>query len=533
MPRRPPAPRAGPAGQPGAEARVQEVEFGRLDQALGDVRMVGLEQVHDARCFEHRQPVLGGVGRHVRVPGEFGHVQQLGGACGAGPHEAQERRLVADAGQVAYVPLQVGLDVRAEVEVPIQPRIAGQRRVAPRQMRRYSSGSGSGAAGPGGGGGGGEEIWHLTGGFFKGARPWPPVGGSISAPSDLGRQPVARVEVEGLVLALTFADGRFAAVDARCAQRGGRWTRDARGRVCRLPVARLELRSRPGPSARPRPGRACLYSGGARGARAGGCRLREQPGPGHHREPSARRGDRAQGGAGARGGHFHHRDEPAVSARFDLGTPARGGARPCRADAGRRTRLLQLECLKFRHCEGYYSKSAQACTWPCSITQMDPADQMEQVYEALVHWADVVAGGDAHPLGRCQLPLYKMAERLNCIQNQITIDDRVLIRNKVAVFIITGGQDNIQGVPGQMLTFFSELGFHFPQFPFIAHSRGWDAEDMERNIEVVEASESLHEGARQLVSRAVGMATLLLGQGAGESSTPRGGGKALPVRKAR
>src|SRR2546426_10870023 len=33
------------------------------------------------------------------------------------------------------------------------------------------------------------------------------------------------------------------------------------------------------------------------------------------------------------------------------------------------------------------------------------------------------------------------------------------IRNKVAAFIITGGQDNIQAVAGGMLTFWSELGF--------------------------------------------------------------------------
>ena len=34
--------------------------------------------------------------------------------------------------------------------------------------------------------------------------------------------------------------------------------------------------------------------------------------------------------------------------------------------------------------------------------------------------------------------------RNNCVQNQITIANRVLIRNKVAGFIIVGGQDNIQ-----------------------------------------------------------------------------------------
>jgi nitrite reductase/ring-hydroxylating ferredoxin subunit len=46
---------------------------------------------------------------------------------------------------------------------------------------------------------------------------------------------------------------------------------------------------------------------------------------------------------------------------------------------GAETRLIKLNELNFRVCEGYYSKAAQACTWPCSITQMDAKDQMEQV----------------------------------------------------------------------------------------------------------------------------------------------------------
>jgi hypothetical protein len=89
------------------------------------------------------------------------------------------------------------------------------------------------------------------------------------------------------------------------------------------------------------------------------------------------------------------------------------------------------------------------------------------------------------------------------VQNQVTIRDNVLIRRKVAAFIITGGQDNVQGVAGGMLCFFSELGFHFPQFPFIAHSRGWTAEDMERNVAHVMKSRELREGAQQLAARAV------------------------------
>jgi hypothetical protein len=34
-----------------------------------------------------------------------------------------------------------------------------------------------------------------------------------------------------------------------------------------------------------------------------------------------------------------------------------------------------------------------------------------------------------------------MAERLNTVQNQITLNNNILIKNKVAAFIITGGQD--------------------------------------------------------------------------------------------
>ena len=74
---------------------------------------------------------------------------------------------------------------------------------------------------------------------------------------------------------------------------------------------------------------------------------------------------------------------------------------------------------------------------------------------------------------------------MNCIQNQITLNNKVLIRNKVAAFIITGGQDGIQAVAGQMMGFFSEIGYLLPQFPFIAHSLGWEAEDMERNVDFV------------------------------------------------
>jgi nitrite reductase/ring-hydroxylating ferredoxin subunit/multimeric flavodoxin WrbA len=177
---------------------------------------------------------------------------------------------------------------------------------------------------------------------------------------------------------------------------------------------------------------------------------------------------------------------------------------------GAETRLVRLRDLRFRACEGYYSKSAHACTWPCSITQMDPTDQLDRVYEAVVFWGDVLLVATPIRWGSASSLYFKMTERMNCIQNQITLRNRVMLRRKVAAFVITGGQDNVQAVAGQMLMFFGELGCVFPQFPFIAHSRGWEAEDMERNVAYVKESEDLHRSARELAERAVGMARLVL-----------------------
>lgn len=193
---------------------------------------------------------------------------------------------------------------------------------------------------------------------------------------------------------------------------------------------------------------------------------------------------------------------------------------------GAETRLIRLRDLSFRHCEGYYSKSAKACTWPCSITQMDSTDQLDRVYEAVVHWADVLLIATPIRWGAASSLYYKMAERMNCVQNQVTVANRVLIRNKVAGFVITGGQDNVQAVAGQMLGFFAELGFVFPPFPYVAHSLGWTAENMERNVAWVQTHAELHAGARALVERAATLAGTLTGTAVCAAAIERGGRKA-------
>jgi multimeric flavodoxin WrbA len=182
-----------------------------------------------------------------------------------------------------------------------------------------------------------------------------------------------------------------------------------------------------------------------------------------------------------------------------------------------------------RACEGYYSKAARACTWPCSITQMDASDELDRVYDAFVHWADAVIVASPIRWGTASSLYFKMAERMNCVQNQITIANRVLIRNKVAGFIIVGGQDNIQMVAGQMLGFFAELGFIFPQFPFVAHSRGWSHEDMENNVAMVQNSKELADGACMLTKRLLDLAARLIAQDEAPASIERGGRKAHPV----
>ena len=156
-------------------------------------------------------------------------------------------------------------------------------------------------------------------------------------------------------------------------------------------------------------------------------------------------------------------------------------------------------------------------------------DQMDRVYEGVVHWADVIVVSTPIRWGNASSLYYKMVERMNCIQNQETIADRHLMKHKVAGFIITGGQDNIQAVAGQMMGFFGEIGCQFPQFPYIAHSRGWSAEDMENNQRFVQRSEFLHEGARSLVGRCVEMSKLMLGGQITSVPPARGGRKAHDI----
>ena len=350
----------------------------------------------------------------------------------------------------------------------------------------------------------------------------------IGPATDLAQTPLRRLLIEKREFAVSFRDGRFGVVSNFCNHVGGplgEGKLDGEYIVCpwhNWKFHRCTGKGEPGFEEDAVPAYAVKLDGDRVLVDLGSATQRtKKP---HEPHPLSRRIERAPGPLRVAGISTTAMDE--ANPRFSGSDHLLRHAMEAARRRGAETKLIRLNALNFRNCEGYYSKSARACTWPCSITQMDTSDQMDQVYEAMVHWADVILVASPIRWGAASSLYFKMAERLNCVQNAVTIRNQVLIRNKVAGFIIVGGQDNIQGVAGQMLGFFAELGFIFPQFPYIAHSRGWSAEDMEKNVEIVKDSAALAEGADMLVKRCLDLAGKLVTRDEAPTSIERGGRKA-------
>ena len=351
----------------------------------------------------------------------------------------------------------------------------------------------------------------------------------IGAVEELSRKPLQQIVSGRLRIALSFNDGEFGAISGVCNHAGGPLgdgTLDGEYVVCPWHYWKFHCRSgmgEPGYEDDAVPAHEVKIDNGRVFVKATALSKRSKK-P-HEPHPLARAPRREEGPVRVLGISTTAMTTgfPRYSTSDDLLESALEHAKD---QLTCETRLIRLRDLEFRACEGFYSKSARACTWPCSITQMDPDDQLDQIYEGVVHWADVILVATPIRWGAASSLYFKMVERMNCIQNQETIANRHLIHNKVAGFIITGGQDNIQGVAGQMLGFFAEIGCQFPQFPYIAHSRGWSAEDMENNMRYVRGSKLLHEGAAALVGRCVEMARLMIGGALEERPMSRGGRKA-------
>ena len=176
---------------------------------------------------------------------------------------------------------------------------------------------------------------------------------------------------------------------------------------------------------------------------------------------------------------------------------------------GAETTMIKLRDLHFKHCEGYYSKNASACIFPCSISEMDKDDQMIEIYQKVILWADVVIISTPIRWGNASSLYYQMVQRMNCVQNQSITHESYLIRDKVAAFIITGGQDNVQHVAGELMTFWSQLGFLFGKFPFVGWTRGWYAEDTENNLDKMMDNEHMQQDIIKTINGAVEMSRLV------------------------
>jgi nitrite reductase/ring-hydroxylating ferredoxin subunit/multimeric flavodoxin WrbA len=350
----------------------------------------------------------------------------------------------------------------------------------------------------------------------------------VGAADDLSRRPLQTVLVGRTRVALTWVDGRFGAISGVCNHAGGPLGEgriDGEYVVCPWHYWKFHARTGlgepgyeddavPAWEVKVRDGRVLVSAEPT-------SKRRKKRHPPH---PLARPPIRADGPVRVLG--ISTTAMTAGNERYSTSDDLLDSSLAHAAAQSCETRLIRARDLSFRACEGFYSKSARACTWPCSITQMDPEDQMERIYEGVVHWADVILVATPIRWGSASSLYYRMVERMNCIQNQETLADVHLLRNKVGGFLITGGQDNVQAVAGQMLAFFSEIGVQFPPFPYVAHQRGWGAEDMENNMRYVRRSESLHEGARALAGRCIELAKILVAGGIPDCPMARGGRKA-------
>jgi len=129
--------------------------------------------------------------------------------------------------------------------------------------------------------------------------------------------------------------------------------------------------------------------------------------------------------------------------------------------------------------------------------------------EKVILWADVVVLSTPIRRGNASSLYYQMIQRMNCVQNQIIARDTYLIRDKVAAFIITGGQDNVQHVAGELMMFWSELGFIFGKFPFVGWTRGWYAEDTENNLHTMKNSQQMRQDIMRTICGALEMSRLV------------------------
>ena len=350
----------------------------------------------------------------------------------------------------------------------------------------------------------------------------------LGAVDELSLRPLQELKVAGKRIALSFRDGQFGAISGVCNHVGGplgQGRLDGEYVVC--PWHNWKYHCRDGaasPATKPRASRATC----SRSNRGALVDLNSAPAP----PPAAPAASAGAAGAWNRRAAARARDlddlhEQVQPALLDLRGPADRGiaprgdhgsrdaiAAPCAAEVSSvRGLLLQVARMPARG-------PARSRRWirPTSSTGSTRRSCTGPTWS----WSRRRSAGAR----RARL-YYKMVERMNCVQNQITIANRVLLRNKVVRLSSSpADRTTYRRSPARCWGSLPRSAAMFPQFPYIAHCRGWSAEDMEKNVSFVQQSEELREGAHQLAVRAMAMAATLKGSGRTQNLVPRGGRKA-------
>jgi hypothetical protein len=101
-----------------------------------------------------------------------------------------------------------------------------------------------------------------------------------------------------------------------------------------------------------------------------------------------------------------------------------------------------------------------------------------------------------------------MVQRMNCVQNQVISHDTSLFETKLLLSYYLR-QDNVQHIAGELMTFWSRIGFVFGKFPFVGWSRGWYAEDTENNFDKMQNSQQNEQDIEKTIHNAVRMSKLV------------------------
>ncbi|HUH78594.1 MAG TPA: flavodoxin family protein [Methanoregula sp.] len=214
-------------------------------------------------------------------------------------------------------------------------------------------------------------------------------------------------------------------------------------------------------------------------------------------DPSMVRGIRVLGLSGS------SRQQPGMSKSERLLQRALDSCRGMGCD----TTFLRIKDLKIYDCEGNYSENPGYCTYPCQSSLKYDDDQMQVIYDAVLG-CDVLLLATPIRWNNHSALVQKFVERMNAIENQYSWFGNRMISGKVAGLIIVGHVDGIQHVAGNLLNFFSWLGFTTPEVA-IASWVGENDEDTTKDWAQIESNRYTQEDLRNLVMSALRLAANL------------------------